>query len=44
MNEQLQKVLHLPPEIEQGNVEYKLHLVNPTEERFQHLVTQLKWR
>ncbi|KAI8838759.1 P-loop containing nucleoside triphosphate hydrolase protein, partial [Chytriomyces cf. hyalinus JEL632] len=34
----------LLPEIEQGNVEYKLKLINPPPERLQHLVTQLKWR
>lgn len=28
----------------QGNVEYKLKLINPSEERFAKLVTQLKWR
>ncbi|XP_077462194.1 GTP-binding protein 2-like isoform X2 [Stigmatopora argus] len=34
----------LPPEAEEGNVEYKLKLVNPTRQRFEHLATQLKWR
>ncbi|KAF0689656.1 Aste57867_18893 [Aphanomyces stellatus] len=34
----------LPAEIEQGNVEYKLQLLNPSADRFQHLVTQLNWR
>ena len=34
----------LPPEPEQGNVEYKLKLINPSNERFEHLVTQMKWR
>ncbi|CAH1791267.1 unnamed protein product [Owenia fusiformis] len=34
----------LPPEIEEGNVEYKLKLVNPSDDRFEHLVTQMKWR
>ncbi|XP_077999195.1 GTP-binding protein 2-like [Glandiceps talaboti] len=34
----------LPPEIEEGNVEYKLKLVNPSPFRFEHLVTQMKWR
>ena len=34
----------LPPEPEQGNVEYKLKLINPSSERFEHLVTQMKWR
>lgn len=35
---------NLPPEIEEGNVEYKLKLVNPSPHRFEHLVTQMKWR
>lgn len=34
----------LPPEAEDGNIEYKLKLVNPTQYRFEHLATQLKWR
>jgi hypothetical protein len=28
----------------QGNVEYKLHLINPSSTRFARLVTQMKWR
>ncbi|XP_050543928.1 GTP-binding protein 2 [Daktulosphaira vitifoliae] len=35
---------HLPPEPQMGNVEYKLKLINPSKLRFEHLVTQLKWR
>ncbi|XP_014241159.1 GTP-binding protein 2 [Cimex lectularius] len=34
----------LPPEPQLGNIEYKLKLLNPSRVRFQHLVTQLKWR
>ncbi|XP_033831287.1 GTP-binding protein 2-like [Periophthalmus magnuspinnatus] len=34
----------LPPEAEEGNIEYKLKLVNPSPYRFEHLATQLKWR
>ena len=34
----------LPPEPQQGNIEYKLKLVNPTAQRLEHLVTQMKWR
>ncbi|CAG2114884.1 unnamed protein product [Medioppia subpectinata] len=34
----------LPPECEEGNVEYKLKLINPSKYRFEHLVTQMKWR
>ncbi|CAL8389880.1 unnamed protein product [Arctogadus glacialis] len=35
---------YLPPEAEEGNIEYKLKLVAPTPQRFEHLATQLKWR
>ena len=35
---------YLPPEPQQGNVEYKLKLVNPSSQRLEHLVTQMKWR
>ena len=31
-------------QVESGNIEYKLKLVNPSESRFEHLVTQMKWR
>ena len=31
-------------QVEEGNVEYKLKLLNPTASRFEHLVTQMKWR
>ncbi|XP_054168402.1 GTP-binding protein 2-like [Oppia nitens] len=34
----------LPPECEEGNIEYKLKLINPSKTRFEHLVTQMKWR
>jgi len=34
----------LVPEDDSGNVEYKLHLLNPSPARFTRLVTQLKWR
>lgn len=34
----------LEPENEYGNVEYKLRLTDPTPERVERLVTQLKWR
>ena len=27
----------------QGNIEYRLKLINPTEEQFARLVMQLKW-
>ncbi|KAM7538125.1 hypothetical protein Aperf_G00000072010 [Anoplocephala perfoliata] len=36
--------LDLPPEPEEGNIEYKLKLVNPTPDRLEHLMTQMKWR
>ena len=34
---------NLPPEPQSGNIEYKLKLVNPTEQRIQHLVTQVSY-
>ncbi|KAE9531685.1 hypothetical protein AGLY_010891 [Aphis glycines] len=34
----------LPPEPQMGNIEYKLKLTSPSKLRFEHLVTQLKWR
>jgi GTPase len=34
----------LPPEPQLGNIEYKLKLINPSKQRFEHLVTQMKWR
>ncbi|KAG9015049.1 hypothetical protein FRB90_005015 [Tulasnella sp. 427] len=34
----------LVPEVEEGNVEYKLKLIAPTPSRFTRLVTQLKYR
>lgn len=34
----------LPPEIEEGNKEYKRYLINLSDLRFQQLLTQMKWR
>ncbi|XP_069930178.1 GTP-binding protein 2 isoform X3 [Oryctolagus cuniculus] len=34
----------VPGQAEDGNIEYKLKLVNPSQYRFEHLVTQMKWR
>lgn len=34
----------LPPEPQIGNIEYKLKLISPSKQRFEHLVTQMKWR
>ena len=31
----------LPPEPQAGNVEYKLKIINPSKQRFEHLVTQV---
>lgn len=31
----------LPPEPQVGNIEYKLKIVNPSKQRFEHLVTQV---
>ena len=38
------KAPKLPAEVEKGNMEYKLQLVNKSEKRMEHLVTQLQWR
>jgi len=34
----------LPPESYNGNVEYKLKLINPSETRLEHLTTQMNFR
>ncbi|XP_047495621.1 GTP-binding protein 2-like isoform X1 [Penaeus chinensis] len=34
----------LPSEPQEGNIEYKLKLVNPNHERFKRLVSQMQWR
>ena len=34
----------LKPEVEEGNIEYKRKIVNPTSERLDQLITQMKWR
>ncbi|KAJ4478920.1 hypothetical protein C8R41DRAFT_843956 [Lentinula lateritia] len=34
----------LPPENDNGSIEYKLRLIHPSPARFTRLVTQLKWR
>lgn len=31
----------LPPEPQVGNIEYKLKIINPSKQRFEHLVTQV---
>jgi hypothetical protein len=38
------EIPRLVPEADDGNVEYKLQLLNPSPARFARLVTQLKWR
>eukprot|EP00762_Andalucia_godoyi_P004198 ANDGO_05548.mRNA.1 GTP-binding protein AGP-1 len=38
------KIVSLPAEDDDGHVEYKRHLVNPTAKRLSHLTTQLKFR
>ncbi|KAG6615251.1 putative GTP-binding protein [Phytophthora cinnamomi] len=35
---------HLPAEVEEGNVEYKLQLLEPAPERLRQLTTQMHWR
>mmetsp|Transcript_8703 Transcript_8703/g.14118 ORF Transcript_8703/g.14118 Transcript_8703/m.14118 type:complete len:584 (-) Transcript_8703:663-2414(-) len=34
----------LPPEPQEGNMEYKLQLVGVSDDKFQHLMTQCQWR
>lgn len=34
----------IAPENEDGNIEYKRYIIPDSEERFQQLLTQLKWR
>uniref|UniRef100_A0A5S6Q4F9 Tr-type G domain-containing protein n=1 Tax=Trichuris muris TaxID=70415 RepID=A0A5S6Q4F9_TRIMR len=34
----------MPPEQSEGNIEYKLKLVNPSAARMQQLISQMKWR
>ena len=34
----------LKPEVEEGNIEYKRKIINPTSERLDQLITQMKWR
>jgi hypothetical protein len=34
----------LPPEVEKGNIEYKLKLIDPNPVRFEHLVTQVSYK
>lgn len=40
----LETAPHFEPEVEEGNIEHKLHLSRPSEERLLHLTTQLNWR
>jgi len=40
----LEIIPRLVPEADDGNVEYKLQLLNPSPARFARLVTQMKWR
>ncbi|CAF3272896.1 unnamed protein product [Rotaria socialis] len=34
----------LPPEPQEGNIEYKLKLIDPNPYRLEHLITQMNWR
>jgi len=38
------EIEHLPQEDDYGNVEYKLKLVHPNQERIEQLTTQMKFR
>ena len=41
---ELELIPRLVPEADDGNVEYKLQLLDPSPARFARLVTQMKWR
>ena len=44
-DEQIIDPIYFPAEVDdKGNVEYKLKLGNLSEDRFRHLLTQMKWR
>lgn len=42
--EEFDTTVSLRPEVERGNIEYKLKLVDPSPQRLVRLVTQMKWR
>mmetsp|Transcript_44786 Transcript_44786/g.112902 ORF Transcript_44786/g.112902 Transcript_44786/m.112902 type:complete len:659 (+) Transcript_44786:76-2052(+) len=44
LGDSIESLQHLEQEVEEGNVEYKLMLVNPSPERLVRLISQLKWR
>lgn len=44
METNIEDMIFLPQEVEEGNVEYKRALINPTPERLDKLTSQLKWR
>ncbi|NHJ33477.1 MAG: elongation factor 1-alpha [Asgard group archaeon] len=44
MSSKENKAKKLERESEEGNIEYKLKLIDPTATRFEHLVTQMKFR
>lgn len=35
---------HLDPESDDGNIEYKIHIIDLDNKRFNKLATQMKWR
>lgn len=39
-----ENAVSLRPEVERGNIEYKLKLIDPSPTRLERLVTQMKWR
>jgi GTPase len=44
VNGELELPDRFPPEPQNGAMEYKLHLVEPSDARVEHLTTQMKWR
>ena len=40
----IELIMYLPPEVESGNKEYKLKVITESDERFEQLASQMKWR
>lgn len=40
----IENPIYFPPENDEGNVEYKKKISNPSKNRFEHLLTQMSWR
>ena len=40
---EMEEARWLPPEIEEGNIEYKYRLTDLSDDQFNHRVTQMHW-